>query len=290
MSEAKLGFEMRKIQLPLEALLPLRVVKSPHNLKRYQAIVASIREVGMIEPVAVYPQKDKPGIYLLLDGHLRCLALKQLGEKTADCIVANDDECFTYNSRISRLPPIQAHKMMVKAVRNGVRPERIAAALDIPVADVQAMMTLLEGINEEAADMLKDKNISARTIRLFKKVSGVRQIEMAVLMGNANNYAMGYAEALILGTPKDQLVNPEEPKKKAGLSVEDIARMENEMESLQRDFKAVEDTYAENMLTLTVARSYIKKLLKNAKVVRFISANHSDILSEFETITAAEAV
>lgn len=40
------------------------------------------------------------------------------------------------------------------------------------------------------------------------------------------------------------------------------------------------EVYAENMLTLTVARSYVKKLLKNAKVVQFLSANHSEILSE----------
>jgi len=32
-----------------------------------------------------------------------------------------------------------------------------------------------------------------------------------------------------MGTPKDQLVNPTEPKKKKGLSAEEVARMEREM-------------------------------------------------------------
>ena len=40
----------------------------------------------------------------------------------------------------------------------------------------------------------------------------------------------------------------------------------------------------------TLARGYIKKLLDNAKVVRFLNTNHSDILSEFESITAAESL
>ena len=105
MSEMKVGFEMRKIELPLESVLPIRKIKDPHNLKRYQAIVLSIREVGMIEPLMVHPQKDRTGTYLLVDGHLRYLALKQLGKTTAECIIAKDDECFTYNNRISRLPP-----------------------------------------------------------------------------------------------------------------------------------------------------------------------------------------
>ena len=290
MSEAKVAFEMRKIRLPLDSLLPVRLIKNPYNLRRYLAIVASIREVGMVEPLVVHPQKGKAGAYLLLDGHLRHVALKQLGETEADCIVANDDECFTYNARINRLPPIQAHKMIVKAVNNGVRPERIASALDIDVADVRALMSLLEGINEEAADLLKDKSVSARTVRLLKRVTGVRQIEIAELMVSANSFGIGYAEALILGTPKDQLAHPEEPKKKAGLSAEDIARMEEEMESLERDLKAVEDTYADNMLTLTVARGYVKKLLENAKVVRFLNANHAEILTEFEATAKAETV
>lgn len=109
-------------------------------------------------------------------------------------------------------------------------------------------------------------------------------------MVSANNFAAGYAEALIMGTPKDQLMNPTEPKKKTGLSAEDVARMEREMVSLERDFKAVEGAYAENNMNLTLARGYIKKLLDNARVVRFLTANHPDIFTEFEGIAAAEGL
>ena len=118
----------------------------------------------------------------------------------------------------------------------------------------------------------------------------MRQIEMAELMTSTNNYTGSYAEALVLGTPKNQLANPEESKKKAGLSAEDIARMEAEMEGLEHDLKAVEEGYGENMMTLTLARGYIKKLLENGKVVRFLNTNHAEILGEFEAIAAAETV
>lgn len=37
----------------------------------------------------------------------------------------------------------------------------------------------------------------------MKRVTGVRQIEIADLMVSANNFTSGYAEALVLGTPKD---------------------------------------------------------------------------------------
>ena len=47
------------------------------------------------------------------------------------------------------------------------------------------------------------------------------------------------------------------------LSAEEIARMEEEMESLEHDLKAVEESYGENMLNLTCARGHVKKLLEN---------------------------
>lgn len=291
MNEMKIGFQMKKIRLLLENILPTRPLKVPeNNVHRYKTIVSSIPLVGLVEPLVVYPQKDAPGKYLLLNGHLRLTALKELGMTEADCIVANDDESYTYNARISRLPPIQEHKMIVKAVNNGVSPERLAAALNMPVRVVQASLNLLNGIHEKAAELLKDKNICPKALRLFKRVNGLRQIEMAEMMVSANNYFAGYAEALVFGTAKHQLVNPDEPKKKTGMTAEDIARMEGEMESLERELKAVTDNYTENMFTLQTAQTYIKNLLKNVKVVRYLNANHAEIYSEFETIAAAETV
>ena len=291
MNDMKIAFEMQKIRLSLSVILPVRQIKNAQkNIRRYKTIRDSIKEVGLIEPLMVYPQRDQSGTFFIVDGHLRYAALKELGETEADCIVANDDESYTYNNRVSRLAPIQEHKMIVKAVRNGVRPERIATALRIPVKNVRASMKLLDGIHDEAADLLKDKSISPKAIRLLKQVSFVRQIEIAELMVDANNFASGYAEALVLGTPKNQLAHPDKPKIKEGLTAEEIGRMEQEMESLEREFKDVEESYGENMLNLTCARGYIKKLLDNAKVVRFLNTNYSDIFSEFETIAAAETV
>jgi hypothetical protein len=291
MSEMKIAFEMRRIRLVLENILPMRLLKSAEkNSHRYKTILASIPEVGLVEPLVVYPQKDAPGKYMLKNGHLRYFALKDLSHTSAECIIATDDECYTYNARISRLPPIQEHKMIVKAVNNGVSPERLAAALNMPLRVIQASINLLNGIHEEAAELLKDKNICPKALRLFKRVNGMRQIEMAEMMVAANNFFAGYAEALVLGTPQHQLVNPNEPKKKAGMSPEEIARMESEMESLERELKAVTDNYTENMFTLQTAQTYVKNLLKNAKVVRYLNANHAEIYSEFETIAAAESV
>lgn len=86
------------------------------------------------------------------------------------------------------------------------------------------------------------------------------------------------------------MLNPEKDKASSGMSAEEIAKLEREMESLERDFKAVEESYGENMLNLTVVRGYVKKLLDNAKIVRFLGTNYADVLTEFETFIASETL
>ena len=62
------------------------------------------------------------------------------------------------------------------------------------------------------------------------------------------------------------------------------------MEVLERDFKSIEDAYAENMLNFTVIRGYLKRLLENAKVARFISTKHPDLFPEFERMATADGI
>lgn len=75
--------------------------------RKFQQILTSVREVGIIEPPAVVPDCSLKGRYLLLDGHVRIQVLKELGHTSVMCLVSKDDEAFTYNRRISRLSSIQ---------------------------------------------------------------------------------------------------------------------------------------------------------------------------------------
>jgi hypothetical protein len=176
--------------------------------------------------------------------------------------------------------------MIVRAVQNGVKVDKIAGALDMEEKDVRGLITLLDGIDAVAANLPRDKSTSPRTLRMLKRVAGSRQFEIAESMVSVNNYAAGYVEGLIWGTPKEQLVNPTAPKEKAGLSVEEVARMEREMESLERAFKAVETNYKENMMTLTVVRGYIRK---RRALNSTISLPHAAALPGNATIFAARS-
>lgn len=291
MNEPLIGFEMRCLTLPIDRILPVRNVKDPDKtVSRYQTIVSTIRDSGLVEPLMVYPQKGGGGLYLLMDGHYRLHALRELGIAEVRCLVASDDESFTYNARISRLSPIQEHAMIVRAVGEGVSVERIAAALNKNPKDIKGMLNMLSGISPETVDLLKDKQLGQGTLRILRRVKPVRQIEIAEMMVSTNNYTKTYAEALLMATPKDMLVDPVGPRLKTRISREDLARMAMEMETLERDYKAIEDTYADNMLNLTVLRGYLRKLLGNRRIVRFLAARYPEESAELERIVAEEGI
>jgi len=101
-------------------ILPLRQLKpGMRATQKYQQILASVREVGIIEPIIVFPQDRKAEMYILLDGHLRLEVLKELGQTSARCLISTDDEAYTYNKRVSKLATVQEHVMVLNAIRDG---------------------------------------------------------------------------------------------------------------------------------------------------------------------------
>ncbi len=286
----KRSFDDETVDLRLDQIMALKAVTpAVKTSPKYQQIVASIREVGIIEPPVVSAD-SKGKMYILLDGHLRIEALKEIGETEVTCLVSTDSEAFTYNKHINRLSTVQEHRMIVKAVERGVSEEKIAQALNLNVARIVQKRTLLNGICDEAAELLKDKMVASGVFPILKRMIPFRQIEAAMLMNDANVYSLSYARALLAATPKDKLANPNKPKKIKGLDDEQMARMETEMASLEREFRLIEDTYSQDVMNLTLAKGYLTTLLENAKVVRYLAQNHPEILTQFQRISEMKSL
>ena len=240
--------------------------------------------MGIIEPPVVARGADGSGVFLLVDGYIRIEILKDLGASSVTCLVAIDDEAFTYNKRISRLATVQEHKMILRAVERGVSEERIAKALDVNVENIRMKRKLLDGICPEVAELLKDKHCPLNTFHALRKMKAMRQVEAVELMIAMNNYTVPYAEALLAATSAADLVSPAKKKEIKGLSAEQVERMQSEMASLQRKVKLIEGSYGPDQLKLVVACRYIETLLGNPKLSRYLTHHHRDILKEFQQI------
>ncbi|CAM4239065.1 plasmid partitioning protein RepB C-terminal domain-containing protein [Palleronia rufa] len=289
--KVQLGFENDCVTIPVADILPVRVLsKSIKSSRKYTQITASIREIGLVEPPVVARNGDASGSWLLLDGHVRIEVLKDLGREQVECLVSTDDEAFTYNKRISRIAPIQEHRMILKAIERGVSEEKIAAALDLNPRSIQRKVKLLDGICPEAVAILKDKACTAAVFTTLRKMIPLRQIEAAELMVNANNYSVAYISAILAATPQTQLVEANKPKRIKGVTPQAVARMEKELARLQEGITQIQDTYGQDHLQLTVLRGYVGKLLGNARVVRYLMQTRPEFLSEFQTVAEMESV
>jgi hypothetical protein len=280
------AFERETALIAIAAIQPLRLISDAvKKTPKYSQIQSSIREVGVVEPPVVARDRSEKGRYLLLDGHLRLSVLQELGGTDAVCIVATDDEAFTYNKRVSRIAIVQERNMILTAIKRGVPEERIAKVLNVNVSHVRLKKRLLEGICSEAVDLLKDKHIPIATFAEFKKMLPMRQIEAAQLMVAMNRYSVTYAKSLVGATPQALLIDAAKPKNIEGLTDDQLALMEQESANLDREFRLMEQSYGADHLDLVVVTGYMDRLLENARVVRYLSQNFPELLAEFQKIS-----
>lgn len=280
------GFEGETLELNLDQIIPLKMLsKSNLESRKFKQIISSIREVGIIEPLVVSRQSLKSDRYILLDGHMRLEALKQEGETKTSCLMSTDDEAFTYNKYISRKAPIQEHKMIQTMVKNGVSEEKIARTLNINVKSIIQKRSMLDGICPEAVDLLKEKMVATTAFRYLKKMKPARQIECVMLMIDMNDFTVRYAQALYESSKDHELEEPIKPKVTRTLSAEKRARMQEELDKLEREYKLIKDDRGQKNLVLQFTKNYLGRLLDNKHVERFLLQNHPDILEEFQKIT-----
>lgn len=288
----KLAFETKGVHLKLSQLVPLKTMRpGTKESKKYAQILRSVKAIGLVEAPVVSRDPSTLDRFFLLDGLLRVEALKDLGIDQVECLIATDDETYTYNKRINRLVPVQEHKMVVNAIKRGVPEEQIAEALGLEVTSVRRRARMLDGICREAIQLLNSAPCPFRVFDILRQMTSIRQIEAAELMQGQQNFTAVFARALLVATSENQLVSkarskPQEPSS----AKEQIARLERELVSLQSQIKSVEDDYGINNLHLTVAKGYVAKLLGNARVVRWLAQNRHEYLSELQNVAEIESV
>ena len=285
----QIAFERESRFISVSRLKLLRpVTQTMRAGTKYGQIAASVREVGIIEPLVVVPDPSVKNAYYLLDGHVRLDILVSGGADRVNCLVATEDEAFTYNKRISRMSIIQEHKMILKAIEKGTPEERIARALNVNVATIRNKRRLLAGICPEVEEMLKDRQVPINVFGELRKMKPVRQVQATSSMIAMNRFTNEYARFLVAATPAGQLI--EGKAKPQELTAEQISEMERETANLDREVRAIEDSYGADNLALAVITGFLSRLLDNAAVLRHLAKLHPDILGEFQKIRDAEKI
>ncbi len=232
---------------------------------------------------AIVDNKSPRG--LGLDGHLRVLALKELGMGVGPCLLALDEESYTYNHRINRLSTVQEHYIIRRAIDRGVSKERLARAFNVNLSSINRRINLLEGICPEAITLLRNKQFTPDVTRILRNMKSARQVEAVELMIASNTITVAHAEALLKATPPEQRTEerPAEREKKTA-PIEQIEKLEKEMSQVQESYTRAEQNYGSDLLNLVVAKGYLTKLLANGAVKSYIGRHESEILTYPELV------
>jgi len=154
-------------------LIPIQSIEiSPANVRRAGAeegldeLAQSIKEIGLQQPVVVYPKEGK---YYLIIGQRRYLACKKLGWDKIPALIRTvksdtDAKIISFSENIHRLDLDYRDKMRVavELLKTLENVSAVAARLSVSTQTVRNYLGY-EGVPEALKKMVDEKKISAQT-------------------------------------------------------------------------------------------------------------------------------
>lgn len=272
--------ESAAIDVPVIQLRPLRERKVAK--REYDRIVASIKAVGLVEPLVVFPEN---GDYVILDGVQRYRALVELGVEVAPCIMGKQREAFTGNRMVNRVSPVQEHRMIEKAL-DEVDESVIAAALGVATLDHRLKKSLLKQLHAEVASAYDAGKITRACAREFTHVKPQRQKEILRTMETYKDFSTTFARTLVVKTPAAQRENrgrKHNPWDRKTQRKNDLLKKLAEAEQKHDFYSQLYKQYTADLLRLAI---YARSLVTNTRLREYLNQNHPAIVSRFETIIA----
>ena len=162
--------------IPIVKLIPLR--ERTVSDREYQRIAASIRAVGLLEPLVVFPENDH---YVILNGYVRYRILLENGVELVPCIVRQEKEAFSSNRMVNRLSPIQEARMIRQSLK-AIDEETISQALALRGLSHRLKTSLLRRLHPRVAAVFDATKITQGCARELTFVKTKRQEEILDLM------------------------------------------------------------------------------------------------------------
>ncbi|MBC8356952.1 MAG: ParB N-terminal domain-containing protein [Planctomycetes bacterium] len=266
------------IDVPIVKLIPRRERKV--GKKYYQRIEASLRAVGMIDPLIVYPQGDS---YEILDGCLRYRILLEMGVETVPCLIANEREGFTGNRMVNQLSASQEMRMLRKSLEE-LDEKTIADALGMQGIKHRLNLGLLKKLHERVAKAFEASKLNLQAAKELSHVKPERQAEILKLMESCNDYSVTFAKGLVLKTPlakRAKANGAKTPWTQADEKKSSLLKRLKEAEQQQDFYSSLYRQYTTNLLKLVI---YVRSLLANPQVRAYLETNHGELVGMFQEV------
>ncbi len=273
------GSEARDI--PIISLRPLRDRKI--SQRDFDRILASIKAIGLIEPLIVYPEGED---FVITEGVQRYRALLEMGIEIVPCVIGRQREAFTGNRMVNRVSPVQENRMIEKSLEE-LDEKTIARALGLSGITHRTKRTLLKQLDPEVAAAF-DQGAITRTCALeLTHVKPARQKEILTAMKGYKDYSVAFAQSLILKTPPPLRATRKgrkrNPWNKTAQRKNDLLKKLAEAEQRHDFYSRLYKQYTVDLLRLAI---YARALLTNRRIREHLDQSHPEIVARFETIIA----
>lgn len=280
MSEADHMKDSVGLDVPVTRLRPLRDRKI--TKREHDRIIASIKAVGLIEPLVIFPEGAD---YVILDGAQCYRALVELGVEVVPCILGKQREAFTGNRMVNRVSPVQEHRMIEKSLGE-VDEAAIAAALGISYLGHRLKKTLLKQLHPDVAAAFDAGKINRVCAKEFTHVKAQRQKDILQQMEAYDDYTTTFARTLVVKTPPHQRESrgrKHNPWDKTTQKKNDLLKKLAEAEQKHDFYSQLYKQYTVDLLRLAI---YARSLLTHARLREYLDQHHPEIVKRFETIIA----
>jgi len=269
------------MDIPIGELVPLNTRDINFKSNRdYLRVLATVRAVGLIAPVAVYRENDR---YVILNGYLRYKVCEELGAKTVPCLVFKDKDAYTFNRMVNSLSHFQEMRMLETSCKK-VDEGTLAHVFGMKSIRYRLAPTLLKQLHPQVAKAFENEHLGRNSCKDLTAVLPERQLEILREMKSKQNYGLSFLRALILGTP-DQQMNPsktpptkwaKDPAKRDQL----VARLDEA--ARQHDFySASYRRYSTDLLKMCF---YVRQFLTNPTLAAYLEAHQPEVFGNLTRI------
>lgn len=264
--------------IPIVKLVPRHERQAkPKQRKR---IEASLRAVGLIEPLIVYPHGEN---YEILDGCLRYQIFLDMGVETVPCLIWHEREAFTGNRMVNRLSAAQEMRMLRNSLGE-LDEKTIANSLGMAGIAHRLNASLLKKLEPKVAKAFEAGKMNLQCAKELTHVKAERQAEILNLMESCNDYSATFARGLVLKTPvakRAKRNGAKTPWTQADEKKNDLLKRLQEAEQQQDFYSGLYRQYTTNLLKLVI---YVRSLVANEKVKAYLQEHHPQELEAFEEI------
>jgi len=267
--------------IPIELLVPLK--EREINFKKhrgYKRIKSTIQMVGLLDPLCVYPEN---GYYIIVDGYLRYMILKELGVRMVPCQIQQSKEAYTYNKMVNNLSTVQQSRMLRQSLGT-LDINTIEKTFGIKSLNYRLATTILKQLHPDVIEAVDKEIMTRRSAAELTNVNQERQQQILKEMKRTKDFSISFARALVIKTPPEMRSQNRKKKKPWVLESEKTKQLVEKFEETEKRYNFYTILYRQYTTDLLILCTYARTLITNEIIKSHLESNFPKILERFQMI------